>query len=138
GLLFPLSVTSIPNQAVWPYVQQWHVDFQRQLFGNTVVTISYVGSKGTHLTLQRDLNQIGAVPLSQNPYRPGEPIGGVDNSHDDCGTMSTPSGVSVVGQTAINLALACRTDASPFRPFVGFGAIERLEEAASSTYHALQ
>jgi len=52
--------------------------------------------------------------------------------------MSTPSGVSVVGQTAINLALACRADASPFRPFVGFGAIDRLEEAASSTYHALQ
>jgi hypothetical protein len=138
GLLFPLSVTSIPNQAVWPYVQQWHLDFQRQLFRNTVATISYVRSKGTHLTLQRDLNQIRAVLLSQNPYKPGEPIGGVDNSHDDCGTMSTPSGVSVVGQTAINLALACRADASPFRPFVGFGAIDRLEEAASSNYHALQ
>jgi hypothetical protein len=24
----PLSVTSIPNKAVWPYIQQWHLDVQ--------------------------------------------------------------------------------------------------------------
>jgi hypothetical protein len=138
GLFFPLSVTSIPNQAVWPYVQQWHVDVQRQIPKNTVAMISYVGSKGTHLGLQRDLNQVHATPLSLNPYKPGEPIGGLDNSHDDCGTMTTPSGVSVVGEAALHLAIACGADPSPFRPFLGFASIASLEEAASSTYHALQ
>jgi hypothetical protein len=53
-------------------------------------------------------------------------------------TMTTPSGVAVTGEAAINLAVACRVDPSPFRPFVGFGAINRLEQTASSTYHSLQ
>jgi hypothetical protein len=136
-LFFPLSVPSIPTRAVWPYVQQWHLDVQRQM-GNMVLTIAYVGSQGTHLTLQRDLNQIRAIPSSVNPYKPGEPIGGLDGQHDDCGTMTTPSGVAVTGAAAINLAVACGVDPSPFRPFVGFGAINRLEQDASSTYDALQ
>ncbi len=138
GLFFPLFVTSIPNKVVWPYVQQWHLDFQRQISGNAVATISYVGSKGTHLTRQRDLNQVQPLPLSQNPYRPGEPIGGLDNRQDDCNTMTTPSGSPVTGQAATNLAIACLADANPFRPFVGFAPINRLEAEASSTYHAFQ
>lgn len=129
-LFFPLFVTSIPNQVVWPYVQQWHVDFQRQIFGNTIATVSYVGSKGTHLTGQRDLNQVHSLPLSQNPYKQGETIGGADNLHDDCGTMATPSGVTVTGQAAVHLSIACQADASPFRPFVGFAPINRLDADA--------
>ena len=137
-LFFPLSVPSIPTRAVWPYVQQWHLDVQRELGSNVVLIIAYVGSQGTHLTLQRDLNQIRALPLSLNPYKPGEPIRGIDGQHDDCRTMTTPSGEPVEDAAVLNLEVACGTDPSPFRPFVGFGAINRLEQTASSTYHALQ
>jgi hypothetical protein len=137
-LFFPLSVKSIPARAVWPYVQQWNLDVQREI-GKAVLTIAYVGSQGTHLTLQRDLNQIPALPLSRNPYKAGEPIGGIDHQHDDClNPKTTPSGIAVEGAAATNLAIACGVDPSPFRPFVGYGAINRLEQAASSTYHALQ
>jgi hypothetical protein len=138
GLFFPLSVTSIPDKAAWPYVQQWHFDVQHQIVRNTVATISYVASKGTHLTLQRDLNQIRAVPLALDPYKAGEPIGGVNKSHDDCRTMTTPSGIAVVGEALINLAVACGVPHDPLRPFIGFGPIDRLEEIATSNYHALQ
>ena len=139
SLFFPLSVPSIPTRAVWPYVQQWHLDVQRELGSKTVLTAAYVGSQGTHLTLQRDLNQIPAIPGALNPYKVGEPIGGIDGEHDDCRTpMTTPSGEAVTGAAAINLAVACGVDPSPFRPFVGFGAINRLEQTASSTYHAFQ
>src|SRR5947209_965192 len=108
GLLFPLAVTSIPNKAVWPYVQQWHLDVQKELPSHIVATVSYVGSKGTHLTLQRNLNQLQSVPASANPYKPGEAIGA--NGHDDCGTLTTPSGVAVSGQAANNLGVACGDD----------------------------
>jgi hypothetical protein len=137
-LYFPLDVTSIPNHAVWPYVQQWHLDVQREIARKAVLTVAYVGTKGTHLTLQRDLNQIPSLPLSLNPYQPGEPIGGIGDQHDDCGTMTTPTGVPITGEAAIHLAIACGNNPSPLRPFVGFGIIDRLEEAASSIYHALQ
>ena len=31
GVAFPLGVNSIPRQAIWPYVQQWNINVQRQI-----------------------------------------------------------------------------------------------------------
>ena len=141
---FPFSFTSIPNKVTWPYMQQWHFDVQHELPGHTVMTVSYVGSKGTHLGRQIDLNQLLPVSASQNPYKPGEPIGGVIDpntatpTHDDCGTMTTPSGVAVTGQAAINLGVACGGDPNPFRPYYGVSSITALQNKASSSYNALQ
>ncbi|MBV9574079.1 MAG: carboxypeptidase regulatory-like domain-containing protein [Acidobacteriales bacterium] len=141
---FPLTFYSIPGKAVWPYMQQWHLDIQREVAKGTVATVSYVGSKGTHLGRVRDINQIYPVPSALNPYKPGEPIGGMIDpstglpSHDDCGTQTTPSGVPITGQALTNLMVACGADPDPFRPFYGVGSVTRLENTASSTYHALQ
>jgi hypothetical protein len=132
--LFTLSVNSIPTKAQWPYVQQWHLDVQHEVVKNTVATLSYVGSKGTHLSRQLDFNQLHPVPLSQNPYKPGEAIGA-----NDCSTFFTPSGVRVTGQAALNLAVACgSTVADPFRPYLGYATINGLQNMSSSIYHALQ
>jgi hypothetical protein len=148
----PLSPTAIPLKAVWPYVQQWHFDVQHELVRNTVATVSYVGSKGTHLNRQTDLNQLRPVPFSQNPYQPGETYGA-----NDCGTLVgtdqygvpvdgfTPSGAPIpyggpgVLSPAVNVGIAaCGANADPFRPFQGYGDIPHLEYKASSTYHAFQ
>ncbi len=101
-----------------------------------MVTGSYVGSKGTHLTQQRNLNQLLSVPASANPYKVGEAIGG--SGHDDCGTAKTPSGVSITGQALTNLGVACGNDPNPSRPLRGYGDITRLEDQANSIYHAFQ
>jgi hypothetical protein len=139
---FPASFYSVPNQVVWPYMQQWHLDVQHELPGHTVVTVSYVGSKGTKLGRQRDLNQLLPLPVSQNPYSPGQAI-----SSDDCDSLTNigdpnvqgmVNGNTITGQAAINLQTACANDANPYRPFYGVATITRLENKASSIYHALQ
>src|SRR4029077_18273406 len=92
GAALPLSVVSIPTQVKWPYVQQWHLYLQHEVIRNTVATISYVGSKGTHLTRVRDLNQVVPAAFTAqnpNPYNKGEAIGS-----NDCTTGTTPSGVA--------------------------------------------
>lgn len=132
GLIFPLNPVSIPSKAVWPMVQQWHLDYQHEFWKNTVTTISYVGSKGTHLTLQRDINQLPVLPLDQNPFLPGQPL-----TQDNCDTMMV-NGAAVTGQALTNLSVACGADPNFFRQYQGFGNISRLENTASSTYHALQ
>jgi Carboxypeptidase regulatory-like domain/TonB dependent receptor/TonB-dependent Receptor Plug Domain len=38
-------------------VDQWNLGFQREIMGNMVVTLDYVGTKGTHLSTLRNLNQ---------------------------------------------------------------------------------
>jgi Carboxypeptidase regulatory-like domain/TonB-dependent Receptor Plug Domain len=158
---FPSSFYSIPKTVVWPYMQQWHLDLQNELPAHSVVTVSYVGSKGTHLGRQNDLNQLYPTPASQNPYQSGQQI----TAYDCAGvsvtgvTPTTPSGVAVAtpgtytvnnvpgnttyttgitGGWATNLNVACGNDANPYRPFVGIGTITRLESKASSTYNALQ
>jgi hypothetical protein len=146
----PLSFVSIPNKAIWPYVQQWHLDVEHNLGRNTVATLSYVGSAGVHLTREYELNQLHPVPLSQDPYKPGEAIG-----PNDCGTTfdaygvptdaTTPSGVPIqytgpgnLGP-AVNLGVAaCGTIADPFRPYNGIGSIDRKEESATSSYNAME
>jgi hypothetical protein len=163
GLLFPLSTTSIPDRAVWPYVQQWHVDIQRDLIHNTVATLAYVGAKGTHLTLQHELNQLHPTPASQNPYQVGQPITDFDCSwgpgsaqpsvivdkygvptnamtsfgapvpYIPSSTGGLPSG------PAVNLAVACGNDPDLYRTnFPGLSSIQRVEPEANSNYNALQ
>ena len=129
----PLNVTAIATKAIWPYVQQWNFSVQHEMPSNTLVTVAYAGSKGTHLTDQRDLNQLQPLAASQNPYAPGQVITG-----NDCSTL-TVNGAAVTGAALQNLNVACG-NVSPniYRPYQGFGTITGLEDEANSIYNSLQ
>jgi hypothetical protein len=142
GLLFPLSTTSIPDRVIWPYVQQWHLDVQRDVMHNTVATLAYVGAKGTHLTLQHELNQLPVIASDQNPFQPGQPITD-DICNSQAGSTLKPSflvnGKRVRGQPGINIAVACGNNPDLFRTnYPGLGSIQRVEAVANSNYNALQ
>jgi hypothetical protein len=156
GVLFPLAPPSIPTNAIWPYVQQWNLDVEHEILPATVLTVAYVGAKGTHLALQSDYNQVVPTPASQNPYPTGQAI-----SQNDCNTINInwndateslvgvtativgPSGtqnIPVSGQPAINLAVACGAfnTNDVVRPYQGWGDINLIENEANSNYNALQ
>jgi hypothetical protein len=137
GLLFPLHNNSIPRTAIWPYMQQWHLDVQHEFWRNTIAQLSYVGSKGTHLTLERDLNQVFPTPLSADPFGPGQPI-----TSANCPAPGVPGGTvngqAVTGQAGINLNIACNGSPNAFRPYLGLGGITSLENQANSIYNAMQ
>lgn len=135
---FPLGFNSIATNAIWPYVQQWNLNLQHELPQHFIVSVAYVGSKGTHLGQVRDLNQVGSLPLSQNPYKPGEAIGPNDCAPDASGNFFTPSGTQITGQALVNLGIACGNDPNPNRPFRGFGGIPFIQYQANSNYNALQ
>jgi hypothetical protein len=145
-------VTSIPTQAVWPYVQQWSFTVQRQLSSSMIATLGYVGSKGTHLTLEANMNQI--PPATANPYTQGEPLiptlqQGVGDCASYSGSSFTLTSGTVVNQGSpgyVNLEAACFGNLPPgggpnpnsLRPYNGLGEIISLENVANSTYSALQ
>jgi|HubBroStandDraft_1064217.scaffolds.fasta_scaffold01994_6 hypothetical protein len=155
---YPLSFISIPDQVVWPYMQQWHLDIQHELPGHMVTTVSYVGSKGTHLGRQSDLNQLYPTPAARNPYHFGQVItpydcAGISLANGPYATATATPGTYTVsgigtgattyttpqtGGWANNLSVACGNDADPYRPFYGVSTISRLTDAASSNYNALQ
>jgi len=132
GVVFPLGPTSVPTQAIWPYVQQWNLNIQREIVKETVMSVAYVGSKGTHLSLQRDINQLYPISPSQNPYPAGQAM-----TTADC-TNGTVNGVAPTGAAANQFSVACGGDADFYRPYQGYGSITALEPQANSIYNALQ
>jgi hypothetical protein len=138
-LLFPLGggdtqLTSITTKTQWPYIQQFHIDIQRELARNTLVTVAYVGSKGTHLSQQLDRNQIHSTPASQNPFPAGQIITG-----DICDNTALPDGTPIVGQALINLNVSCgNVNPDLFRPYQGYDSIYGIIGGANSSYNALQ
>src|SRR5262249_23197882 len=157
GSAFPLDVTSIPTKAIWPYAQQWSFGVERQMPSAFVVNLAYVGSKGTNLTIERQLNQLAALPLTQNPFGPTEPL-----TIKDC-TVTAPSygssapgdgttpfllqnGTLVTPQSPayVHLQAACtnpnlpNVNSLPGHPYPGLGRVLALQNAADSSYHALQ
>lgn len=157
--VFPQGVFNIPTKVTWPYMQQWNLGVQKELPSHFMASIAYVGSKGTHLTLESDLNQLQPTPASQNPFLAGKlsfaQTGVVDPLTGPEGACAGPLGNANVqpwaaGQTvpgttmplttqaAMNLNVACGADAQPFRPFLGYPHITSLQDSANSIYHALQ
>ena len=145
--LSPFGLGSLPLQETWPYVQQWHMDLQRQFFGNTVITASYVGTKGTHLTAGRNINQLHPIPTAQNPFSPGEPISSNDingnpicNTFNNGGSVTLPNGNTIASNTQAGnlLSVACGNSADPMRPYLGYSSINLVDQGANSIYHAFQ
>jgi hypothetical protein len=155
----PLQFVSLPNKAIWPYMQQWHLDVQHDVGRNTIATISYVGSAGVHLTRSYEYNQIFPVAASQNPYAPGQVISTADcnnigNGVDAVDAYGVPTNAVTSYGTkvpytpgtnggppsgaAVNLFVACGNNADLFRPFNGVSSITRKDQTGSSNYNALE
>jgi hypothetical protein len=157
GSAFPIDVTAIPTKAIWPYAQQWSFGIQRELPSAFVVNIAYVGSRGTHLTIERQLNQLKPLPLNENPFGPNEPLtisdctatvpgangtipgNGVDPFLLQNGTLVTPQSPAYMYlQAACTNPNIPNVNSLPGRPFPGLGRVLSLQNVANSSYHALQ
>jgi hypothetical protein len=146
GSVYPISVTAIPGKAIWPYAQQWSLSIQRQLPRDMVATFAYVGSKGTKLTIETQRNQLQPVSSLNNPFGPNEPLTRADcNKVLGANPFVLQSGVQVTPQDPSypNLQAACTSPDNPDvnslpRPYPGLGRVLLLENAANSSYHALQ
>jgi TonB-dependent Receptor Plug Domain. len=136
---FPLTVVSVPNEAIWPYMQQWNLNVQKELPGHFFLSTAYVGSKGTHLTLLTNGNQILPTPASENPFAAGQPITDADCASVANTTPTLANGTPVTGQAFINLGVACGANPDLSRTALpGYGSITQLRNQANSIYHAFQ
>jgi hypothetical protein len=64
-----------------PYMQNWNVILERQIFGDTLLRAGYVGSKGTRLQMTAEINPALFTPIANasniNQRRIYQPIGGL-------------------------------------------------------------
>jgi hypothetical protein len=165
---FPLNMTSIPTKTIWPYVQQWSFGVQAQLPSNTFMSLSYVGSKGTHLAEESQANQLHRISEANNPFPTGTPtLLSICNSEQGPLGYANPSSSFSDYQTGVTvnyndnpsaftaLYAACngtpntyvdgqRThlgwvfDPNYLRPLQGIGRVQTIRNDASSVYHSMQ
>ena len=68
-----LSVRPMQWDIETPRVQVWNLSLQREIFGNTAITIGYAGSRGEHLLRSNDVNT--AAPIIGPDGQPTFPAG---------------------------------------------------------------
>jgi len=96
----PLSVTQglDYNTTKTPYVMQWNVNVERELFPLTGVMVAYAGSRGENLLRQRDTNPVTPATLAD-----GTVIYGIAHPNIPA-IISNPAVNSAFGRLTINYA----------------------------------
>jgi hypothetical protein len=149
------GVTSPPSAAAstirgidsnWhtPYMQHWSLDVQQQLTKNTVMSVGYYGSKGTHLVGITEINELPPGLAASSLCAPG------NNTTQTAGvtlvkcqpagypfrasTSTTNGNPNVVGTTGFTDYLIL----DQLRPYKGYRSITMLQPRYNSNYHSLQ
>lgn len=110
GALSPASVQRNFRNA---YVQTYNLNVQRLLPGGAVLQIGYYGSKGTHLRLQRNINQPvnGVEPFGKlsvtSPIKPGVGLGTI--AEGDSQSYSNYNGLWVTASKNFSRGLEFNT-----------------------------
>jgi hypothetical protein len=107
--LAPQALSGVDVNWRQPYVQQWDLDFQRQLSRTMLLDVGYFGNRGLHLPGTLDINQ----------PRPG--------AYLSAGVL--PEGPINFGTSQL---------LNYVRPYRGFGSISISSPRFQSNYHSLQ
>jgi hypothetical protein len=125
GPLGTASFSDVPVQGKWPQIDQYSLGIQRELPGQTLLGVSYVGTLGRNLQQTLNINQVPiGVTTQVVPALIGTGTPGCNNA----------TGLCNVQQVLIN-------DAQPslfFAPYRGYNTIEMRSPSGNSNYNSLQ
>jgi hypothetical protein len=114
-----------------PYIQRWSLSVQQELPGRIVAEVSYVGSRGTKLGAQRNLNPVPRQYLSTKNERDDAVINFLSAAvRNPFFGLPEFAGTGLAAQNVARSQL--------LRPFPHFQDILVTEPAGYSWYHALQ
>ncbi len=136
----PGSFTAIPLYQKFPSVQQFSFGMQHEFPGNNLLSVSYVGSLGRHLSRSRETNQVPiGVGFMNVPSLAG--LAGTnsgDPSQGIPGDLGMPI-CNAAGTCDVQTALLYNEAPSVFFvPYRGYSSITMKENTAVSSYNSLQ
>jgi hypothetical protein len=123
------GITYFDENTTSPYGQRWQLALQRQLPLASVLEVSYVGSRGTGIQVNRDLNPVPARYLSTLAVR--------DQKTIDFLSEQVPNPFyPLLPKT--NLASNNVGRSQLLRPYPHFSGVSSNQNVGYSWYHALQ
>jgi hypothetical protein len=123
------GLSVFPNQLLNPYVGRWEFSLQRSLGSGAVLGIGYVGNRGTHLRVARQLDPIPAQDLSTLATRDNTRYTQLTSYVANPFYPLLPN-TSLSGSTVQLLQL--------LRPYPQFTGIATITNNGFSWYHSLQ
>lgn len=63
------SISAFPSTVFPPNNQRWQLSVQREIPGRVLLDVGYIGNRGTHLEIGRNLNSVPNSYLSTSPVR---------------------------------------------------------------------
>jgi hypothetical protein len=89
----PASLSTLSPNLTTANIQAWNYTIQRELPSAGTLTVSYAGSKGTHLIYSRNINQPPPEPGDPSTNAPNPAFGGID--YIDSGANSSFNSLQV-------------------------------------------
>ena len=122
GPIVPVSMSSQPLFQNLPEIDQYSLGIQHEFPGNSILSVSYVGTLGRHLQRRRNIDQV--------------PIGvGMENVAALAGT----NGCDASGNCDVQRILINSIEPTIFfAPYRGYTSIGQMESTAISNYNSLQ
>lgn len=132
----------VPN-APYPYVQQWNFNVQQGLSQDSVLTVGYSGSKGTHLKLGNNLNALPDVYAAKAATQYQSLVaGGLSPTAADAATFpNVPVPNLLAGRLSAGSAYNGPAVAQGqfLRPYPQFAGVTNASyDYGDSIYHSLQ
>jgi hypothetical protein len=129
------NLTFFNHEPMMPYMQRWQFGLQRELPGNFLTEISYVGNRGTRIEINRNLNALPNEYLNRDFI--ATPAMAANNTYLN-GNIANPfRGLVPVANPTANAA-ANRTRSQLLRPFPAWGDLTTTTNQGYSWYHSLQ
>src|SRR5215813_4802340 len=124
------SITFFNPKPLAPYNQRWELGFQRELTGGWVAEASYVGNRGTHIEITRNINVTPQKYLSQ--------VNGISRDEAVFANLTANLPNPFFGLIPGVGASANIAREALLRPFPQFGSVTTTSNEGYSWYHALQ
>jgi hypothetical protein len=125
------SITFFNQNPLSPYMQRWELSIQREM-GKWVGEVSYIGNRGTHIEVGRNINATPNKFLSTSPTR--------DQARIDYLSKAVPN--PFVGLMPLTASSTFRATTIArerlLRPFPQYDAVNTTTNEGYSWYHSLQ
>src|SRR5262245_39705644 len=132
GALSPSAVFGVDQGADWPVVYSYSIGVQRDLFKDTVLDVSYVGSQSRHNPRRRNLNSLfyGTTfsASAQDPTRFANGV--IPAAEPGLPSAHQAAGLGFSGQFALPVDF--------LRPYAGYSDITYNSMDGNSSYESLQ
>jgi len=116
-----------------PYQQQWNLNVQRDLGKGMILTVGYVGSRGVHLFVQRNLNP----SVTNTSVIPGCGVSSGPPFFNLLNACSTPNGAPCVPTVANGNLSSCYFGTFVQPPFGIPGAVQPVLPRVNDNYASL-